>query len=474
MKRYFLVFGMAASFALPSCVKNPYFTEDKFLSEANAAKSWSNGILRQLANTTNTVVINAELISDNYFNNYTQNSKVFDIPQIDYFDVDVNASQVDVQRLREMASYGLEKIVPADAGTTDKERAIMKFALAYSYLLSGEFFTAQPLSSKGEVFTSKQILEKALPLWDEAIAIEADADKKVAYTLLKARTYYNLGDAANAGKLANEVISKKKNVLFQAIYDGANGVNNEVQSCIFFSASQPNRFAPLPRLDFLDPKYYHVNIVANEQKPVSLAKGEEAYLILAETQIASNDLPAARQTLKDMISQVINTRAVVPVNDNKENRNGGNRKDYPLTAVQVKFDANDTPRDGYVLNRQAGNVNVYTVSGTKVTDADLDAATTQDQMMYTLYRLRQEIFMAEGRRMNDLGIKLPVSQTEQLNNPYVKPEHIVKQLPSFIPVNRGMDDFTVEAVSGMVTMKYDMNKVLIQNKTAKEIFPFLN
>jgi hypothetical protein len=37
-----------------------------------------------------------------------------------------------------------------------------------------------------------------------------------------------------------------------------------------------------------------------------------------------------------------------------------------------------------------------------------------------------------------------------------------------------MDDFTVDAANGIVTMKYDMNKVLIQNKTAKEIFPFIN
>lgn len=472
MKRYFLFFGLAATLALPSCVKNPYLTEDKFLGEPNAAKTWAGGIKRQLATTTNAVVVNAELISDNYFNNYTQNSKVFDIPQIDYFDVDVNTSQMEVQRLREMAVYGLEKVVPTDPATTEADKAIMYFALAYSYMLSGEMFVALPTSPLGEVSGSEQLLQKALTLWDDAIANEPDASRKIAYTLLKARTYYRLGDAVNASNLATQVLAQK-NVLLQVQYDGQNGgVSNEMQTGMF--VAQPNRFAPLPRLDFLDPKYFNTGVAAAEQKPIAIAKGEEAYLILAEAQIAANDFPTARQTMKNMISEVVNLRTVTAVDDSKETRNGGNRKDYPLTAVQVKFDENDTPRDGYVLNRTAGKVNAYTVSGTKVTDADIDAAATQDEMMYILYRLRQEIFMSEGRRMADLGIKFPVSQTEQLNNPNVKEEHIQKQLPSFIPLNRGMDDFSVEAGTGIITMKYDMNKVLVQNKSAKEIFPFLN
>jgi tetratricopeptide (TPR) repeat protein len=348
----------------------------------------------------------------------------------------------------------------------------MYFALAYSYLLSGEMFVALPTSSQGEVLSSQQLLEKALTLWDDAISNEPDASKKLAYTLLKARTYYRLGDAANAAALATQVLAQK-NILLQVQYDGQNGgVSNEMQNGMF--VAQPNRFAPLPRLDFLDPKYFNTGVAAAEQKPIAIAKGEEAYLILAESQIAANDLPLARQTLKNMISEVVATRTITAIDDSKETRNGGNRKDYPLTAVQVKFDASDTPRDGYVLNRTAGKVNAYTVSGTKVTDAEIDAATTTDAMMYILYRLRQEIFMSEGRRMADLGIKFPVSQTEQLNNPNVKAEHIKAQLPSFIPLSRGMDDFTVEAGTGTITMKYDMNKVLVQNKSAKEIFPFLN
>lgn len=471
MQRYLLTLALAGAFLLPSCVKNPYVTEEVYISTPNAAKSWANGLRRQLALTLNAVVVNAELVSDNYYNNYTQNSKVFDIPQIDYFDQDVNTTQAEIQRLREAALYGLNKVVPGDASTTAADKATMLFCHAFSYLLSGEVFVALPTSSQGEVMTSTQHLQKALTLWDDAIAAEPDAAKKAAYTLLKARTYYALGDAANATKLATEVLAQK-NLLLQVAYDGLNSVSNEMQTATF--VSQPNRFAPLPRLDFLDPKYFNTGVAAQEQKPITIAKIEEAYLILAEAQIAGGNLATARQTLQSMLTDIINQRTVIAVDDSKETRNGGNRKDYPLTAMKVKFDASEAPRDGYVLNRQTGKINIYAVSGTKVTATDITAAAITDDLLYLLYRMRQEIFMSEGRRMFDLGIKFPVSQTEQLNNANVKEEHIKTQLPSFIPVNRAMDDFTVDAANGIVTMKYDMNKVLVQNKTAKEIFPFIN
>lgn len=471
MQRYLLMLALFSFFALPACVKNPNVTEDVYVSNPNAARSWANGVRRQLALTMNAVVVNAELMSDNYYNNYTQNSKVFDIPQIDYFDVDVNTTQAEVQKLREMANYGLTKVVPGDISTTVDDKATMAFAHAFSYLLSGELFVALPGSSLGTVLTSTEHLQKALTLWDAAIAADTSATRKIAYTLLKARTYYDLGDATNASKFATEALAKK-DLLLQVAYDGLNSVNNEMQTGTFVSL--PNRFAPLPRLDFLDPKYFNAGLATQEQKSIAIAKGEEAYLILAEAQIAAQNLSAARQTLQTMLTDVVNLRTVTAADDSKETRNGGNRKDYPLTSMKVKFDSNDSPRDGYVLNRQGGKVNVYTVSGTKVTAADLNAAVTSDDLMYLLYRMRQEIFISEGRRMTDLGIKMPVSQTEQLNNTNVKAEHIKAQLPSFIPLNRGMDDFTVDAANGIVTMKYDMNKMLIQNKTAKEIFPFIN
>ncbi|RBL88197.1 tetratricopeptide repeat protein [Chitinophaga flava] len=471
MKRYITAALLSGILALDSCsVLNPNVTEPVFLNTPNAASSWVVGLRRQLALTMNQVIVSSELVSDNYYNNRTLSSKVFDIPQIDYYDLDVNNLQVQVQRLREMSEYGLNKVLPADPTSTAADSAEVYFSSAFAHILSGELFVGLPGSNIGPVVAPAEHLQIAISQLDKAISLSKNATETGAYTLLKARAYYALGDAANAAKFATAAMSNNT-LLRQVKYDGVNNVPNDMQTYLFSSTN--NEFAPLPRLDFLDPKYFHTGLAATDQKPVTIAKAEEAWLILAETQIAAGNLAGSRNTLQQLLTIVAN-RPVVMVDDKKETRNGGNRTDYPLTAVKVKFDENDTLRSNYILNRQAGNVKVYTVSGTMVTDNDLNAAATEDQLLYVLYRLRQEIFMAEGRRMTDLGIKFPVSQTEQLNNPNVKPEHLKAQIPAFIPLNRGMDDFTYDKTNGVVTMKYDMNAILVKNKRAKEIFPFIN
>lgn len=453
-------------------VLNPNITDEVYVGNPGATSSWMNGLRRQMALTMNQVVVSTELVSDNYFNNRTLSSKVFDIPQIDYFDLDVNNLQVQVHGLRTMAEYGLSTVLPGDAASKAADSAEVYFSLAFAHILSGELFTGLPGSTGGPVLTSAAHLDLALENLNKAIALLPEgSSERSAYTLLKARVYYSIGDAANAAQYATEAMAVSS-LLRQVKYDGTSGVSNDMQTFLYSSTN--NEFAPLPRLDFLDPKYYHTGVISADQKPVTIVKAEEAWLILAETQISANALSTGRQTLKDLLSQVISQRPIVQLDDKKETRNGGTRTDYPLKAVKVKFDAADSLRSNYVLDRQAGNIAAYIVSGTKVTDADLDAAVTQDQLLYLLYRMRQEIFMAEGRRMKDLGIRFPVSQTEQLNNKNVKDTDTKAQIPAFIPLNRGMDDFTYDNTTGVVTMKYDMNKVLVENKQSKEIFPFIN
>ena len=91
MKRLLSYCLLAVACCTTACnVLNPNVTDQVYLNNPNAAKSWVNGLRRQLALTMNQVVVSTELTSDNYFNNRTLSSKVFDIPQIDYFDLDVN------------------------------------------------------------------------------------------------------------------------------------------------------------------------------------------------------------------------------------------------------------------------------------------------------------------------------------------------------------------------------------------------
>lgn len=458
------------TFSALSCIENPNVTEDVYLSTPNSTKSWIVGLKRQLALTTNAVTINVEIASDNYFNNYTQYTKVFDRLQIDYFDPDVNTLQAQILALREMAEYGITKVAVADATTTNAEKASMYFYRAYANLLGGELFVGLPGSSLGPVANSKELLQRAIGDLDQAIALETDANNILKYKLLKARTYYGLGDAANAKLMSNEIITQSANFLTQITFDGQNGAGNEIQNGTFDAL--PNRLAPLPRLDFLDPKYYYQGTIATDQKPVTLAKSEEAYLILAEALLSEGNITGAKTQLQTLIQTVVPGRITASVSDKGENRNGGNRKDYPLKAVGVRFDASGPVKQGHVLDRQAGNITVKRVSGTSVVMADLTAAITQDQVLYLIYLMRQEIFFAEGRRLTDLGIKFPISQIESDNNSNVTAEYKKALIPSFIPANGAYDDFTTEAGTGVVTMKHDMNKVIINNKTSKDIVPF--
>lgn len=453
-------------------VENPNVTEATYLGTPQAAQSWVAGLRREMALMMNQIISGTELVSDNYFNNRTENSKVFDIPVIAAYDPDVNNIQAGIQRVREMAEFGIAKVALSDTATTNNQKAEMMLYRGYAHLVSGELFTGLPAARQGPVMSPPDHLFQAIADFSNALDLFTAQDDKLVCALLKARAYYGLGDAGNARTnaataLANPLLLKQIN------YDGVNNVNNLMQMNIFSSSF--NEYAPLPRLDFLDPKYFNTGSLVTDQKPVTIVKAEEAYLIIAEAQIAATQLTEARQTLKDMLTRTVSKRPVTMIDGSRQKKAGGNRTDYPVTAdVQAKFDSNGSPLSGYILDRQAGLIPVYPVSGTKVTATDIDNAVDVDGLMYILYRLRQEIFLAEGRRMTDLGIRLPVSLTEQQNNPHVKPENTQPRLPSFIPLNKGMDDFTFDKANKIVTMKYDMNRILVQNKNAKEIFPFIH
>ena len=45
-------------------------------------------------------------------------------------------------------------------------------------------------------------------------------------------------------------------------------------------------------------------------------------------------------------------------------------------------------------------------------------------------------------------------------------------IPSFIPLNYGLDEFTVDDNAKTVTIKYNMNRVIVENAHASEVVPF--
>lgn len=131
----------------------------------------------------------------------------------------------------------------------------------------------------------------------------------------------------------------------------------------------------------------------------------------------------------------------------------------------------DPYRSGLVLNRKSPHlIQVPTVSGTSVTAEMIDECKDNDALLELIYLMRQEIFLAEGRRMSDLGIRLPISDVEIAHTPAAK-TYAEPLIPKFIPLEQGMDNFDIDTEKRLVTIHYNMNHLIVINKNRPEVAP---
>ncbi|HUE77772.1 MAG TPA: hypothetical protein VMM83_07515 [Longimicrobiales bacterium] len=478
-KRYHLIMPLMAGLALGGCdfldptgVDNPTVTEETFLGTPNAAASWTRGVERQLAATINQVVMGAEVASDNVFNNRTLFSKVFDIPQIDASDFDVTNIQAEIHQLREMADRGLTVVVPADESATDEIRARLHLYRGFGYLLAGELFVGLPGEPDGPVLTPAQHLALAVEDFQAAAGLTSDPAREMAAVLAVARAQYAAGNSPAAEAAAQQVIDVAPDVILWAEYDAVDGPGNTMQFAVYDSPFG-DEFQPLPRLDFLFPKYY--SEVAGDQSPIAVVKGEEAYLILAEAALSRSEVGNARDDLLDLLDLVA-SRPTALIDDRGQSRGrDGGTWIYPNAAdILVAASPDADPKAGLVLTRSGDPVEIPIVSGTSVTEAMLNAAISEEEMLYLLYLMRQEIFVLEGRRMTDLGIRFPVALDEALTNPQVDEGSaaLQAQIPAFIPLDLGLDRFDYDDGDLLAVIHNDMNEVLVANRTSDAVLPF--
>jgi tetratricopeptide (TPR) repeat protein len=459
-------------------VENPNVTDQAFLRTSGSMQTWITGCERQTALTIDQILLGAEIVSDNYFNNRTLFNRVFDIPRFESSDVDIATIAQAIGRLRSMAEYGLSTVAITDPATTNNQRAELLFYKALALSFAGDYFLALPAEPLGKPLSSRENYQRAIEALQQALQLSTDIPTEYAYYLLLARVYYHLGDKANAVLNAQIVLSGRPEYTRFARFDPqtVNGATNTMQ--IALSTGQ-DEFQPLPRLDFLDPKYHRRS--AAQESPVCLLKGEEAFLIVAEAQLAEQQLTKARSTLKDMLL-IVDMRPVEMVNDAAEQRGrrGGTVR-YPMSdTVKIAASPATAPTLGLMRTRGSGSqpVPVPTLSGTFITKSALNNTDDVVQMLETLYLMRQEIFIAEGRRMVDLGIKFPLSDLEMQNNPQAASEAASVpalkqgQIPAFIPRNSEMNQFSYDEAQGIVVIKHNMNHIITQNRTSPLIVPF--
>ena len=451
---------------LPGNIVNPNVSDDTFLESDNAMQAWVNGANRSFAVAMGNYCMLMEILSDNYFNNYSRSSQVFDIPRILYTDTDVADLQRYVGMLRETADYGIGPVADADPATTQEDLFNLYYIKAFSFILGGEHFLGLPDIEGGEIKTWREYLHTALEVLDRTLEYAGTDEEKALVHTLKARVYYRLGDRENASAEASVALGLSSDFVRQVEFDGDNAVNNPIQEAVWGTW-----FQPLPRLDFLDPKYFQLS--ATEQRPINIAKAEENYLILAEASLAAMDETGAKDYMRQLLVLVKSRPVQDGINDQLEGRFNGGFKHYPDSPeYKVAASEGEPFREGLVLDRRKpALISIPYISGTSVTDEMIDNASGIDGTLELLYLMRQEIFFAEGRRAADLGIRLPVCEVEAANNPSAA-GYTDAVIPPFIPLNQGMDDFTMDETAKEVTITYNMNRIIVENKSSEYVAPF--
>ena len=450
----------------PDDIINPNVDEDTFLHSDNPMETWVNGTEKELALRMSDFVELMEILSDNYFNNYTRSSKVFDVPQLLYTDADVTLLQRNVGALREMADYGLIKVAAADPNTTAADRFHLLYIKAYSMILAGDFFRALPIENGGDVVEWDGQMQKAMEVLNDALPLaQDDIDRAFIHTLY-ARAAHRVGYREEAVSHARQALTLSKDFYRQVRFDSKNGVLSRAQEAIW-----SDWFQPLPRLDFLDPKYFQ--LTSTDQCPITLAKAEENYLILAEAALASNNLVEAKQHLTALL-QLVQSRPVQSgINDQLEGRYNGGLKSFPNDPTyRVQASPNDSLRSGLIIDRRPPHlISIPYISGTSVTQEMIDGLDNHDSALELVYLMRQEIFFAEGRRPADLGIRLPLCEAEAANTGSGA-AYTEAWIPSFVPKNYGLDDFTVDDEAKTVTITHNMNRIIVENAHSKDVAPF--
>jgi hypothetical protein len=224
---------------------------------------------------------------------------------------------------------------------------------------------------------------------------------------------------------------------------------------------------PLPRLDFLDPKYI------DREAEIPYAKAEEMHLILAEIELANGNYTEGKEHLGDAI-RLATSRGTESWVD-EDPRNNSDLSIRPRDSeIEVRADADSPYRGGLIQDRFGAVTTQYVISGTSLSADSVEALPDADPeaIWHAFWLARQEILFLEGRRMADLGIRLPMRRQEYEQNPNIGPNDLGTEVtvPSYIPASRDMDLFTPASpydgdvlTTTQITIMHDMNKVLVQN-----------
>ena len=463
----------ACDFINPARVDNPTTTEEDLANAKNPTKALMPGLRAQFARMISSYVIATAVISDDYSIHGTGIPVDMDEPHLvtpkTVNGTGTSASGIywNVQELRALGDFVIDVIVPKDENPDPAHVAEAHYYRGMAYLTLGEVFSHAPHEEDGEPEPASSALEKAV----------ADLGRAAAFgpqvTAALARAHRLQGSATEAEAAARSALAEEPDLLFAPPYDEASVPNTAV---FFLVLRALQEMQPLPRLDFLDPKY------TVRSSPVPIATAEEMHLILAEAALARSDLAAAGEGLANAV-RMAKTRGTASFDEGDERRNADLSIRPRHSEITIRADSASPYRAGLVVDRPADGLDVPHTSATSLDADSIAGLATAGELWHSLWLARQEIMLLEGRRLADLGIRLPMMQREIDLNPNIKegdPGTVVV-VPSYIPrtPRYAMDIYApVELYDGTgpdaelleteVTMRVDMNRVLADN----DVSPF--
>ena len=466
------VLAMAACDAIdPTQVNNPTTTDEDLAQATNPTAALLPGLRAQFARMINAYVVAAEVISDNYSIHGTGIVVDMDEPHevtpdlVNSTGTSASGAYWNVQELRALADFVIDEIAPQDAGAPPQLVAEAHYYRGMAYLTMGEVFSHVPHEEDGAPQPSSVALGKAVTDLQAATGFGPQAHGALA------RAHRLLGDAGAASAAANAALSSAPNLLFAQGYDATSIANTPVAFLVLRALQE---MQPLPRLDFLDPKY------TDREAAIPIAKAEEMHLILAEIALASGNMAEAQSQLASAIN-LAGTRGMVSFDDIDERRNADLSLRPRSKEILIRADADSPYRAGLVLDRPADGLEIPNISGTSLDADSIGGLSSTDELWHALWLARQEIMLLEGRRLADLGIKLPMMlrEIDQNDNIDEGDPGTAPVVPGYIPQNPryAMDIYTplelydgvdpgVPLIETQVTIHVDMNKVLVANNAS--------
>lgn len=455
----------------PTRVKNPTTTDDDLAKAKNPTEALMPGLRAQFARMINAYVVATSVISDDYSIHGTGIVVDMDEPHLVTPDLvnstgtSANGVYWNVQELRALGDFVIEVIIPSDPNPDPAHVAEAHYYRGMAYLTLGEVFSHAPHEEDGQAQPASAAVGKAVTDLQNATAFGPQTQAALA------RAHRLLGDPAAATAAANGALGSAPDFLFAPAYDDASLANTSV---FFLVLRALQEMQPLPRLDFLDPKY------TERGSPIAIAKAEEMHLILAEAALAGGDLAAARTALVNAIAMA-GTRSTVSFDDIDERRNADLSLRPRSSEIVIRADADGPYRAGLVKDRPAEGLTVPSVSATSLDADSVAGLESAEELWHALWLARQEIMLLEGRRLADLGIKLPMMRREIDQNTNISDGDpgTVTVVPAYIPQTPryAMDIYSpVEIYDGTgpdaqllvteVTMFVDMNRVLVRNNAS--------